>query len=269
MANFQEIRDFNYKYEIKQQISNQVQFQSYFILNTWQQYEEFKSLLQMQKKESILYFLELRLLVKEEISLQNQIIESMSKENIENTKMYFKINQKNYGSEKICECQENEYFNTDSKKCVQCDKNCKLCNQQECIECEDGFQIKNINQLRNMCLCKMGTYYDKISNTCKYCQQENCLECETSQKCKKCEAIVNQNGDLDWDWCNIDQNENQQQNLKQNDQISILNAGQSEQNNHDKRNGLLINILLLLSIFFQQYGLDILCKKFMEKQNYE
>ena len=102
----------------------------------------------------------------------------------------------NYILEKIMKCEYNEYPNGD--KCTQCDKNCLLCNVNQCIVCNSSSynngscesereqEIATSSVDGEICTFNH-TYYDdsyKCSScsdygTCSKCTHSTCTICET------------------------------------------------------------------------------------------
>eukprot|EP00795_Rhopilema_esculentum_P005914 gene5914-11255_t len=85
-------------------------------------------------------------------------------------------------------CTEGRFFDDDTWRCKSCHSDCKSCDgpsKEECLSCNDGYQLLN-NTCAN--ICHEGSFYDiengrceKCSELCKTCSgpgESNCTSCQ-------------------------------------------------------------------------------------------
>jgi len=93
-----------------------------------------------------------------------------------------------YQNYTICaiECDENEFLD-DNDTCRTCAYECSSCwgpGNDQCYECDDGFELQELDFGEFICRCPTGLYLD--NNNCVACD-DNCYDClEAADDCIAC-----------------------------------------------------------------------------------
>lgn len=89
-------------------------------------------------------------------------------------------------SKTSCKCLLGYYKDENSQKCLECDKDCSQCDQQQCFICKDN----NAEDKGKGCQCKISYFNSSYSDLleCSECQT-NCLDCIDYNTCLQCKTI--------------------------------------------------------------------------------
>lgn len=89
-------------------------------------------------------------------------------------------------SKTSCNCLLGYYKDENSQKCLECDKDCSQCDQQQCFICKDN----NAEDKGKGCQCKISYFNSSYSDLleCSECQT-NCLDCIDYNTCLQCKTI--------------------------------------------------------------------------------
>lgn len=112
----------------------------------------------------------------------------------ENSNLCIKCKDFNAIASKLegCDCPDGYYKDEFNRKCINCDKDCNQCNENQCFSCKDTYaEVIGLG-----CQCQIGYFnlsYDDSLN-CVACQN-TCLTCTNYNTCDECKIkYSNPNG---------------------------------------------------------------------------
>ncbi|EGR33149.1 hypothetical protein IMG5_061000 [Ichthyophthirius multifiliis] len=86
------------------------------------------------------------------------------------------------------QCEEQHQLSQQYKECIQCQQNCWQCTQQQCLKCNQNFELQNQQCVKIVDFCGEGEFFD--GHSCSFCPS-NCLKCSDYNTCLECYDELN------------------------------------------------------------------------------